>query len=241
MLKKLVAIMLLISCVLTSCTGYKSQYVSFRPPEAYANNQVVAGVAIGGEAYAESAVAKDAFGFDIIDSGLLPVQLVMNNQNDSALKIVTEQTFLVDNEGRYWQVVPNGVVVDRIEKSTQLAAVGKGVGTGALIGAAGGAILGAAIGIVSGSNVGNAMGRGAALGGAGGAVIGGAKEAGSTERQYSIVNDIRNKGLEGKLIPPDNLANGFLFFPGEAKSAKALKLQLKEIDTGRIHSISLYL
>jgi hypothetical protein len=240
MLKKIVAVTLLCSFVLTSCTAYKSQYVSFRPPEAYANNQTVADVAIGAEAYADSAVAKDAFGFDIIDTGLLPVQLVMNNQNDSALKIITEQTFLVDAEDRYWQVVPNSVVVDRIEKSTQLAAIGKGTGTGALLGAAGGAILGAAIGIVSGRNVGNALGRGAALGAAGGAVIGTAKEATSTERQWTIVNDIRTKGLEGKMIPQDNLANGFLFFPAEAKSAKALKLQIKEIETGKIHSMTFY-
>jgi hypothetical protein len=241
MLKKLLCGMVLISFVMTSCTAYKSQYVSFRPPEAYANNQVVNGIALGAEAYADSAVAKNAFGFDIIDTGLLPVQLVMNNQSDSDLKIVAEQTFLVDAQGGYWPVVPNPVVVDRIEKSTQLAAIGKGTGTGALVGAAGGAILGAAIGIVSGRNVGNALGRGAALGAAGGAVIGTAKEATSNERQVSIVTDIRNKGLEGKLIPQDNLANGFLFFPGEAKSAKALKLQLKEVDTGKIHSLTLYL
>ncbi len=240
MLRKFTAILMLIILTLPSCTTYRSQYVSFRPPEAYLNNQKVAGISLGGEAYADSASASDAFGFDIKGAGLLPVQLVMNNESGKGVKIVTSQTFLVDKEGRYWQVVPNHVAIDRLDKSTELAGFfGKGAGQGALIGAAGGAILGAALGIVSGSNVGNAMGKGAALGGAGGAIIGGAKEGTSPERSNDIISDIRAKGLEGKVVPADSLANGFLFFPGEAQSAKAIKLQIKEVDTEKIHSIML--
>ncbi len=240
--RKLISILLLCSFTLASCTAHQSRYVSFRPPEAYANRQDVAGIVIAGEAYAESRAAEDAFGFDIKSAGLLPVQLVLNNGSGRAVKIVTEQTFLVDRDGRYWQVVPNGVAIDRLDKSTELAAFfGRGAGQGALLGAVGGAILGAALGIVSRSNVGEAMGKGAALGGAGGAIIGGAKEGTSPERSHRIIDDIRDKGLEGKVIPEEYLANGFLFFPGEATSAKALKLQFKEIDTGKVYSITLAL
>jgi len=241
MLRKYFSLLLIITFLVQGCTGYKSQYVSFRPPEAYPNKQIVDNISIGGEAYPDSTVAKQAFGFDIIDVGLLPVQLVLDNKSDSTLSIVTNQTFLVDAKGGYWQVVPNQAAVDRIEKSTQLAALGKGAGTGALVGAFGGAILGAAIGIVSGSNVGNAMGKGAALGGAGGAFVGTAKEAGSNDRQISIVSDIRNKGLEGKTIPKEYLANGFLFFPGEAKTAKAIIVQFREVETGKTIKVTLYL
>jgi hypothetical protein len=241
MLRKYFSLLLIIAFLVQGCTSYKSQYVSFRPPEAYPNKQIVDNISIGAEGYPDSTVAKEAFGFDIIDVGLLPVQLVLDNKSDSTISIVTNQTFLVDAKGGYWQVVPNQVAVDRIEKSTQLAALGKGAGTGALVGAFGGAILGAAIGIVSGSNVGNAMGKGAALGGAGGAFLGTAKEAGSNDRQTSIVSDIRNKGLEGKTIPKEYLANGFLFFPGEAKTAKAIIVQFREVETGKIIKVTLYL
>ena len=238
MIKKLCAVMLLPVLVLTSCTGYKSQFVSFRPPEAYTNRQEIAGISIGGEAYADTGAAETAFGFDIRGAGLLPIQLVLNNKNGRTLEVVTAQTFIVDNSGAYWQVVPNNVAVDRVEKSTQLAAFfGKGAGAGALLGAAGGAILGAALGIVSGSNVGSAAGKGAALGAAGGAVIGSAKEGTSPDRGNQIISDIRAKGLEGKPIPIDFLANGFLFFPGEAQSAKELRLMIMERETGRVHSI----
>jgi hypothetical protein len=232
---------MLIVMQVAGCTSYKSQYVSFRPPEAYANKQEAGGVSIGAEAYADIDVAEEAFGFDIRETGLLPVQIVMNNLSGGTVQIVPEQTFLIDAQGRYWQVVPNNVAVERVAKSTQLAALGKGAGTGAMWGAAGGAILGAALGIVSGSNVGNAAGKGAAVGAAGGAIFGTAQEANSPDRQTSIINDIRSKGLESKTIPNDYLANGFLFFPGEAKTAKALKMLFREIESGQVYTVSLYL
>jgi len=241
MLRKYFSLLLILTVLVQGCTSYKSQYVSFRPPEAYSNKQIVDNISIGGEGYPDRTVAKEAFGFDIIDVGLLPVQLVLDNRSNTTLSIVTDQTFLVDAKGGYWQVIPNQVAVERIEKSTQLAALGKGAGTGAVIGAVGGAILGAAIGIVSGSNVGNAIGKGAALGGAGGAIVGTAKEATSTDRQTSIITDVRNKGLEGKVIPKEHLANGFLFFPGEAKTAKAVILQFKELESGKIIRVTLHL
>lgn len=237
-IKKTAAI-LLIAVQVSGCTAYKSQYVSFRPPDAYANKQEFNGALIGAEAYAGRDEATEAFGFDIREAGLLPVQVIISNQGGKSLQIVTDQTFLVDAQGRYWQIVPNQVAVERVEKSTQLAALGKGAGVGALWGAAGGAILGAAIGIVSGENVGNAMGKGAALGAAGGAVIGTAKESSSTDRQASIINDVRSKGLEGKAIPSEHMANGFLFFPGEAKTAKAIKIQFLERESGKIHAVTL--
>nr|MDA3970099.1 hypothetical protein [Desulfobulbaceae bacterium] len=105
--------------------------------------------------------------------------------------------------------------------------------------AAGGAILGAAIGIVTGSNVAEAAGKGAVVGGAGGALIGGTQAGTSREREYRISDDLRDKGLEGKIMPGASLANGFLFFPAEANSAKELRVQLRETGTGMVHLVVL--
>jgi hypothetical protein len=240
---KLMVYLILPIFALSGCTAYKTQYVSFRPPEGYPNYQTVNGVAIGAEAYADKEAAQNAFGFDIKGAGgLLPVQLVMDNKSGSGLEIMPGQTFLVDDDNRYWNVIPTNVAIERLEKSTDLAAFfGSGAGKGAVLGAVGGAVLGAALGIVSGRNVGSALGKGAALGGAGGALFGGVKEGTSSERQYKITDDIRAKGLEGKLIPPDSLANGFIFFPGEASSAKELRLQYVVKHTGTVHSVVLKL
>lgn len=228
--------------LLSGCTAYKSQYVGFRPAEDYVNHQVVNGVTLGGEAFADSAAASDAFGFDIKGAGVLPVQVVLSNEGGKSLDIVSSQTFLVNDQNRYFPVIPNATAIDRIEKSTQFAAFfGKGAGKGALLGAAGGAILGAAIGIVSGRSIGEAVGKGAALGGAGGAIIGGVKEGTSEERERTIIDDIRNKGLEGKTLPGTSVASGFLFFPAEADTVRELRMQLRERESGKLHNVILKL
>src|SRR6266540_519593 len=148
MKRKIMAGLTLVTFTLSGCTAYKSQYVSFRPPEGYLNYQVVDGVSLGAEAYANRDDAEKAFGFDIKEGGgLLPVQLVMDNKSGHKLELVSGQTFLVDNENRYWAIVPTNAAIDRLEKSSELSSVcGRGAGKGALLGATGGAILGAAIG-----------------------------------------------------------------------------------------------
>ncbi|MEN8258696.1 MAG: glycine zipper family protein [Thermodesulfobacteriota bacterium] len=224
---------------ISACTTYKTQYTGFRPPEDYANTQRIGAATIGAEAYPDKKVAKNAFGFDIKGAGLLPVQLVMNNPGSIGYEVVTSQTFLVDQTNRYWQLIPNKVAVERVEEATATGAIAKGAGKKAMLGAAGGAILGAALGIVTGDNVGEAAGKGAVIGGAGGALIGGTMAGTSKEREYRISDDLRDKGLEGKIIPPASLANGFLFFPAEAKSAKELRVQLREKETGRVHLLLL--
>ena len=44
-----------------------------------------------------------------------------------------------------------------------------------------------------------------------------------------------------KAIAPQTLAYGILFFPGEVRSAKQLRLQVKAGDTGAVHVLTLNL
>ncbi len=236
---RIVATFLLPLFVFSGCATYTQQYVAFRPPEAYANRMKVDGVTVAAEAYPDKEVAEKAFGFDVRGAGTLPVQVVLDNKSGENLEIVSSQTFLEDDNGGYWTVMPNNVAVDRIDKFTQGGEVATGAGKGAVVGAVAVGLLGAAIGIVSGENVGSALGKGAAIGAAGGAIIGGATAGTSPERGYRIADDVRAKGLEGKTIPVDYLANGFFFFPGEAPSAKALHLQFRERESGTVLSVVL--
>ena len=75
--------------------------------------------------------------------------------------------------------------------------------------------------------------------GVGGAVYGGAKEGTDPKQSRTIDDDLWDKGLEGKNIPDQSLANGFLFFPAEAQSARELRLQMVEIQSGNKYTISL--
>jgi hypothetical protein len=222
-----------------ACTAYKTQYVGFRPPADYPNSVIAAGVNIGAEAFAEQAAAREAFGFDIKGAGLLPVQVVMDNRSGGEVEVIADQTFLVDNNNRYWNLIANRAAVKRVTDATQTGAILGGAGKGAAWGAATGAVLGAAFGVLTGESVAEAAGKGAAVGAAGGAVYGGAKAGTDTDRHRTIADDIRDKGLEGKLIPAQGLANGFLFFPAEAQSARELRLQIHFIQSGEVYSLSL--
>lgn len=236
---KLLVIGFIISLGLLSCTTYKSQYVGFRPAADYPNNVTVDGLTVGAEAYADPVAARNAFGFDIHKAGLLPVQVVMDNRSGSEVEIVREQSFLVDANNRYWNLIGNRVAVDRVVQATQSGAIFSGAGKGAGWGAASGAVLGAAFGILTGSSVGESAGKGAAVGAAGGAVYGGAQKGTDTQRRNTIGDDIRDKGLESKVIPDQSIANGFLFFPAEAPSAGELRLQLQMIKSGQLYTLIL--
>ncbi|NVN89223.1 MAG: glycine zipper family protein [Desulfuromonadales bacterium] len=231
---------LIIACQLTACASYENRAVSFRPPQDYINYQDVSGVMVGSEAFSDEKRAEETFGFDIRRSGILPVQVVLDNNSGQGVEIVSGQTFLVDTTNAYWKILSNGEAVERVERATQGGAIAGGAGKGAAYGAAAGALLGLAIGIVSGRRVGEAVVKGGVLGGAGGAVIGGASQADNDrERGYRIAEDIREKGIEGKIIPAGSLASGFIFFPGEAPTARELRLQVRFRGSGRHETISL--
>ncbi|MCJ7833494.1 MAG: glycine zipper family protein, partial [Deltaproteobacteria bacterium] len=72
-----------------------------------------------------------------------------------------------------------------------------------------------------------------------GATAGGAAAVGSNRASQDISDDLRNKSLESRPIQPLEIVHGFIFFPGEASSAKELRLQIREIGTGRFLNISL--
>jgi len=77
--------------------------------------------------------------------------------------------------------------------------------------------------------------KGAAAGAATGAVLGGAQGMSDTDVQRQIREDLRTRSLERRAVAPQELAHGFVFFPGEAKKAQELRLRLREADTGRVY------
>jgi len=226
--------------LVAGCTTYKRQPVSFKMPAAYPNAIKVAGATVAAKAYDNPKEAKEAFGFDIRGAGLYPVQVIFDNLSDHSLQIEPSQTFLIDGEGNLWSIVDSSLAYDRVTEKTKMSRIARaGVKPGILSGAAG-ALLGAAIGIISGENVLKAAGKGAALGGAIGATAGGVQAATSgADARAEIADDLREKSLENEAIAPRSIAHGFIFFPGEAKGAGELRLQLRVIETGDIYTIRL--
>ena len=225
--------------VAACATTYKARPVPFKSPSSYPNATEVAGATVASQAYADPKKAEEAFGFNIRGAGMLPVQVVFDNQGPHPLKINPGQTFLEDEVGNLWPILTDQLAYERATKYAQTKQIFKESAYAGFLGGAAGAIVGAAIGIVSGTNVAAAAGQGAAVGAAGGAVLGGIKGYTSDDANRAIMTDLNQKRLENRQIYSKMLAYGFLFFPGEAPSAKQLRLQLTEVDTGKLHVLKL--
>lgn len=227
--------------LVASCTRYEQKPLPIRLPSSYPNAVQAFGATIAAQPYDNKERAKEAFGFDIIGAGVLPVQVIFDNQGDDPIEIDPSQTFLVDAKGQLWNILDRAMAYNRIEKKAEWGEVAPGAGKGAFLGAAAGAIVGAAIGIVTGRNVLETTGKGAAVGGAGGAVVGGAKGMDNTDVRRSIREDLRTRSLENRPIPPHALSHGVLFFPAEAVAARQLRLQVKDTRTGETRTLNLAL
>jgi hypothetical protein len=225
---------------LSGCsTAYKAKPLPFKAPTAYGNSVNLNGAQIGARAFVDSQEARKAFGFDIRGAGMLPVQIAFDNQGPHALEINPSQTFLEDTEGNLWPILTDHFAYERATRYARTNKIFKEGAYSGFLGATAGAIIGAAVGIVTGDDVLRRAGEGAAIGGAGGAVIGGASAADSRDARNMIVRDLKGKSLENKSVAPGVLAHGIIFFPGEAKSARQLRLQLRERETGKIHTVFL--
>jgi len=219
-------------------TAYQARPLPFKAPSAYPNAQQVAGATMAAEAFADSKRAQEAFGFDVRGAGFLPVEVVFDNQGSHPLEINGAQTFLEDAQGNLWPVLDRNPAYEGATKYSQTKEIFKEGAYHGFLGAAAGALIGAAVGVVSGQNVAVAAGKGAAIGAAGGATLGGAKGYLSDEARHTITDDLRQKSLQNRPVEPRNLAYGFLFFPGEAPSARQLRLQLRETDTGAVYVVT---
>jgi hypothetical protein len=216
---------------LAACTRYERQVVPFKMPSAYPNVTIVAGATIAAKAYDDPDEAANAFGFDIRGAGILPVQVIFDNTGDHPLEVVADKTLLVDTENNLWPILNQLMAYDRITKKTELGQVAPEAAKSGVLGGLAGAIIGAAIGIVGGSNVAEAAGKGAALGAATGATMGGIKGMTDSDVQRQIREDLQNRSLERRAVTPHEIAHGFIFFPGEAKKAKELRISIRETDT----------
>lgn len=219
---------------------YETKVVPFKLPGAYPNSVEAAGASIAATAYQDPEKAKDAFGFDIIGAGVLPVQVVFDNKGSHPLEILPDKTYLGDSADNLWPVLDAGLAYDRIAKKTELGEVMPEAAKQGLLGAAAGAVIGSAIGIVTGHNVGDAAMKGAAVGAAAGATMGGAKGLSNEQVKETIGEDLRKRTLSRAPVPPRDIAHGFIFFPAEATTAvRELRLGIKETDTGTIHNLIL--
>jgi len=139
---------------LTSCsTTYKAKPLAIKTPAAYPNMIEAGGAFIGAEAFSDRKKAKEAFGFDVRGAGMLPVQIVFDNQGSHELAINAAQTFLEDEKGNLWPLLSEKIAYERATKFSKTKEIFKEGAYHGFLGAAAGTLIGAAIGIVTGDDV----------------------------------------------------------------------------------------
>lgn len=238
MKRALSIIVVLIAFTVSGCsTAYKAKPISFKAPSAYSNVVTLDGAQVAAQAYTDSAQAWEAFGFDIRGAGMLPIQVIFDNQGKFHLEVNAQEALLEDSEGNLWPILNQVLAHERASKFAKTNETFKGAAYKGFLGATAGAVIGAAIGIVTGEDFLSTVGKGAAVGGAAGATIGGVDGYTDNQARRYITNDLRSKSLENKAIKPGSLAHGVLFFPGEATSATKLRIQVIERESGKVHSL----
>lgn len=238
--RQLVFLVLTVILVFSGSCAYKERVQPVSLPGSGPDSVVIDGVGISAVAFAEKETAAGAFGFDIRGAGLLPVQVVLQNDGDRPVSLLPEQTLLVDAGNQGWPVLSLEKTYARVEKHVDVGETVAGTAKPALLLGAAGAIAGLAVGIVTGENIGAAVGKGAAIGAAAGAIGGGAK--GYLSAREEIREDLSQKALENKRVQPSQIGYGMLFFPGfpeEAQTASELRLTLSFADD--IRSVTLHL
>jgi hypothetical protein len=220
-------------------TSYKAKPLPFKTPESFENAVTVGDTLVGARAFHDAAETKAVFGFDILGAGMLPVQVVFDNTGNHPLEIVENQVFLEDGTGELWEILTRKIAHERATKYAKTKKIFKEGAYSGFLGAAAGSLIGAAVGVVTGENVAEAAGKGAAVGAAAGATAGGIGAYASGDAGRSITHDLRDKSLQNRAIEPKSLAQGFLFFPGEAGTPKQLRFNILEKDTGNVHVVRL--
>ncbi|MFP3866609.1 MAG: hypothetical protein ACLFUU_00410 [Desulfobacteraceae bacterium] len=240
-MKKLLIVWLLITAlVIMSCATYRPQVTPFKLPQAYANVQRVNGAFVAARSWTQEEEARAVFGFNIIKAGLLPVQVVFDNQGSQTLQINPGQTFLVNNNNEMFPVLDDQSAYDRVTLATDFPEAVRGFAKGGFLGGAAGALIGAAVGVVAGREAGEYAMRGAVAGAATGGILG-AGAGGSSELGRTITEDLYNRTLSNNPIKPQEVAHGIILFPAEAGRPEILRLQLKEKDTDKTYNLNLIL
>lgn len=231
---------LILTLSLNGCSTYGDRVAPVPLPAYQADHIDVQGAILTANPYVDPKAAKAAFGFNVRGAGLLPVRFVIDNQSGGTVKINPGQTFLIDEEGQAWPLLTSEQAYQRVSSFVELGETAKGAGKPALLLGTAGAIAGFAIGVLVGEDLGEAVAKGAAVGAGAGAIYGGAREYEALNQR--IWQDLEQKSLRNQRIRANELAYGYLFFPGkdEARSAKELRLGLEVNDQPYVVNVPLH-
>lgn len=211
--------------VMLACSTYQMRFPPVPLPAQMGNSINLQGTQMAARAYVDADEAEKAFGFDIRGAGLMPVSFAVDNRSRNVVRINPQQTFLIDQKGMAWPLLTSDQAQARVADSVKLGETLKSGALSALMGASTGAITGFAIGLVLQDGFGPMLNK-AGVGAGAGALLNGPD---AHDLELRIRKDLANRSLRSQRVQPGDLAQGYLFFPGqdEAEGATSLRLGLE--------------
>ena len=86
--KPTIIVILLLTLISVGCSAsYKATPLPFKTPAAFPNMVNIEGSQIAAKAFVDAKETQEAFGFDILGAGMLPVQVAFDNQGTILLKL----------------------------------------------------------------------------------------------------------------------------------------------------------
>ncbi len=202
------------ACLLLSCDSKQGKPEAVPLPESLAEPVAADGTRFQALAYADRQQSEVAFGYDILNAGLLPVQVSIDNRGGTAVKIIPRQTFLIDLEGQAWPLLAIDQAFDRLQsegihkdKAPSIPALDEME-----------SLTGFALNV---------------------AVSASFSAAAHAQPETGLGYSLKEKNFHNPRIPAGKVASGVLFFPAreEAKSAYGLRLCFEQ--DGRLKFLNL--
>jgi len=208
--------MLAIAGLLLACDSKQGKPEAIPLPENLAQPVATDGIRFQALAYLNHQQSEIEFGFDILNTGLLPVQLSVDNRSGTVVKIIPRQTFLIDSEGQAWPLLAIEQLIERLQREgihqynpPSMPALDKLD-----------SLTGFALDVTVSSNFQLATNT-------------------QARPRAGLVNSMKERNFHNPKIPAGEVASGVLFFPAreEAKSANRLRLCFQQ--DGRVKFLNL--
>ena len=204
------ALMIVVTMALvTACAPrFQSSITPIKSPTSYRTSHQAGGLQIGFHFLSPEEQAEH-FGVSMTKADVIPVRIVVRNDDTDEFYIQAEQIFGKTADGNLYPSYRLDQSIERIRRSEIGVAMAQGAMAGILIGAVVGAAAGAAIGQAAGNDAGGGAAIGATAGGTAGGLSGASASADATA--YAIKKELRKVDWGNRVIYPGRTEHGFMF------------------------------
>ena len=202
-----IVIVVAASLAVACAPRFQSSITPIKSPTNYRTSHQEGGLQIGFQ-FLSVKDQIEHFGVDMTKANVVPIRIVIRNDDPSEFYIQAEQILGKTANGDLYPSYRLDQSIERIRRSE----IGEAMARGAMAGI----LIGAAVGVAAGAAIGQAVddsGGGAAIGAATGGVAGGVAGAGAgaDATSHAIKKELRKVDWGNRVVYPGRTEHGFMF------------------------------